>query len=119
MANDPHDPRPTGRVHVTLSGSMRGFDLTLQLDADIRKLDATLGYLSEQGLKVPVKPIAWSYTADGLPICPKHKFPMRKREKQGDTWHSHNCGTEKEPLWCKGYAGPDSPGFFADLEEGR
>ncbi len=27
-----------------------------------------------------------AYTADGLPICPRHGVPMQKREKQGDTW---------------------------------
>ena len=27
-----------------------------------------------------------SYTAEGLPFCPRHGVPMQKREKQGDTW---------------------------------
>ena len=30
-----------------------------------------------------------SYTAEGLPFCPRHGVPMQKREKQGDTWYSH------------------------------
>lgn len=50
-------------------------------------------------------------TPDGLPICPKHGLPMRKREKQGDTWYSHNVGTEEHPMWCRGYAGDNSPGW--------
>lgn len=50
-------------------------------------------------------------TPDGTPLCPKHGVPMRKREKQGDSWWSHNVGTEEQPLWCKGYAGKDSPGW--------
>lgn len=53
----------------------------------------------------------WQTTPDGRPICPKHGVPMKAREKQGDTWYSHNVGTEDKPCYCKGYAGPDSPGW--------
>lgn len=53
------------------------------------------------------------YTADGLPLCPKHGVPMQKREKQGDTWHSHKLADPLtgEVTYCRGYAGPSSPGY--------
>jgi hypothetical protein len=54
-----------------------------------------------------------AYTAEGLPLCPRHGVPMQKREKQGDTWFSHKV-TEPETgqvVYCRGYAGPSSPGF--------
>lgn len=51
------------------------------------------------------------YAPDGSPICSKHGVPMRKREKQGDVWYSHNMGTAEQPVYCKGCAGKDSPGW--------
>lgn len=59
----------------------------------------------------PIDPIAYEYTPDGLPICPKHGIPMTKREKQGDVWYSHNVGTEEFPMYCRGHAGNSSPGW--------
>lgn len=53
----------------------------------------------------------WQRLPDGTPICPKHHAPMRAREKQGDTWYSHNVGTREAPIYCKGYHGKDSPGY--------
>ena len=54
-----------------------------------------------------------SYTAEGLPICPRHGVPMQKREKQGDNWFSHKVTdpTSGEVRYCRGYASPSSPGF--------
>ena len=54
-----------------------------------------------------------SYTAEGLPFCPRHGVPMQKREKQGDLWFSHKVTdpTSGEVSYCRGYASPSSPGF--------
>ena len=54
-----------------------------------------------------------SYTAEGLPFCPRHGVPMQKREKQGDLWFSHKVTdpTSGEVGYCRGYASPSSPGF--------
>ncbi len=54
-----------------------------------------------------------TYTAEGLPICPRHGIPMQKREKQGDTWFSHKVTDPNsgEVIYCRGYASPSSPGF--------
>jgi hypothetical protein len=43
-------------------------------------------------------------TPEGAPICPIHGVPMRKREKQGDTWWSHRLGNGNE--FCRGYGQP-------------
>lgn len=54
-----------------------------------------------------------TYTAEGLPFCPRHGAPMSKREKQGDSWYSHKL-TDPETgqlVYCRGYASASSPGF--------
>ncbi len=54
-----------------------------------------------------------AYTAEGLPICPRHGVPMQKRTKQNDTWFSHKVTDPNsgEVIYCRGYASPSSPGF--------
>lgn len=72
------------------------------------------GYVAHQPqlLSAPVA------TADDLPegwkLCHKHHAGMKQRHKQGDSWNSHNVGTKEQPIWCKGYRGPDSPGYEVD-----
>lgn len=64
-----------------------------------------------KGVEV-VQPVRdWQRTPEGEPICPKHGAVMPLREKQGDTWHSHNVGTEDTPIYCRGYASKNSPGW--------
>ena len=54
----------------------------------------------------------YQYTPEGLPICPKHKEVMKKREKQGDVWYSHAVqGAHGESHYCRGYASKNSPGW--------
>lgn len=55
----------------------------------------------------------WQTTPEGLPICPRHNAVMRRREKQGDVWHSHTIPdpTTGEILYCRGYADKSSRGF--------
>ncbi|MCP4994317.1 MAG: hypothetical protein GY934_11115 [Gammaproteobacteria bacterium] len=59
------------------------------------------------------------YTAEGLPICPKHGVPMQKREKQGDTWYSHKVPdpVTGEVTYCRGYAAPSSPGYAIEPDK--
>lgn len=64
-----------------------------------------------QTMAAQTAPRGWQTLPDGTPICPKHGAPMRLREKQGDTWHSHRVEADGKELWCKGYAGKDSPGY--------
>lgn len=55
----------------------------------------------------------YQWTPEGLPICPKHGEVMKKREKQGDSWYSHRVidPATGEELYCRGYAGKNSPGW--------
>jgi hypothetical protein len=90
-------------VQVSFDGSMS------MLPGAIERLKA-LG--ATPTVSTPAAPLA---AADDLPdgwkLCKKHGAPMRPRNKQGDTWNSHNVGTEDSPCWCKGYRGADSPGY--------
>ncbi len=74
-------------------------------------LDQFCDLLDRRGYAAPSLTQEWQRLPDGTPICPKHHAPMRAREKQGDTWYSHNVGTRDAPIYCKGYHGKDSPGY--------
>jgi hypothetical protein len=117
---DPHDPRPTGEVTLKLAGRYRGFDADIILKVDIRKAAASVAYLEAQGFEPPPRPVEFDRTPEGLPICPRHGVPMKVREKQGDTWHSHKVTTAGgEELFCRGYPGPSSPGYYVEAERER
>jgi hypothetical protein len=77
-------------------------------------LDEAVAYLQARGFSpaptaTDSKELQW--TAEGLPICPKHGEIMKKREKQGDTWYSHNVEANGQKHYCRGYAGKSSPGW--------
>lgn len=78
-----------------------------EVDATIHALEL-LGYRPTSGAGD-----GWQHTAEGIPLCPKHKVPMRLRQKQGDEWWSHQVIDVRtgEELYCRGYAGPTSPGW--------
>lgn len=99
-------------VQVKTSGTLRGFPLEITAHLDVRRLSALVGYLEGIGVEPPHQPAGFELTPDGLPICPRHRVPMRKREKQGDEWHSHKViNGAGEEVYCKGYEAPDSPGW--------
>jgi hypothetical protein len=57
----------------------------------------------------------YTWTPEGLPICPRHQVVMKERKKQGDTWYSHRItAANGDELFCRGYAGKNSPGFDID-----
>jgi hypothetical protein len=90
-----------------------GFTIALQMD--LQDLDTTLADLLARGYR-PTSGSAdgWQRTAEGLPICSKHRVPMRQREKQGDSWYSHSLTDHRtgQPLYCRGYRSPTlSPGW--------
>lgn len=93
---------------------------TLTVTAQGMTIDQFCDLMDDRQYQAPAPlmlaaPIA---TADDLPdgfkLCQKHRAPMRPRNKQNDTWHSHNVGTAEKPCWCKGYRGSDSPGYEVD-----
>jgi len=96
-----------------------GFDVML----DAPSLEAA-DTLIKQLLDMGYKPIASANGAtefprlpDGTFLCPKHGMPLRKREKQGDSWLSHALQRGDQTLYCRGHAyGPrESDGYFVDL----
>jgi hypothetical protein len=105
------------KVEVVTTGICEGFTLQVKILCDPRRLQESLRYLKTKGIEPPPKPLAWEYTADGAPICPRHGVPMRKREKQGDEWHSHKCfDAMGREVYCRGYPGPDSPGYRGTVD---
>lgn len=115
----PASGRPGVPTDVRVAGQIEGYEVTITLHLDsISRLFACVRHLREQGL-TQRRPLTWEYTADNLPICPRHHVVMRRREKQGDVWHSHAVtSSDGEELYCRGYPGPDSPGFAVAPERG-
>jgi CTP:molybdopterin cytidylyltransferase MocA len=79
-------------------------------------LDQLCDMLDKRGYTAAAQTQEWQTLPDGTPICPKHHTPMRKRERQGDTWYSHSAGKDAsgKDVYCKGYHGKDSPGYEVD-----
>jgi hypothetical protein len=79
-------------------------------------LDQLCDMLDKRGYTAAAQTQEWQTLPDGTPICPKHHTPMRKRERQGDTWYSHSAGkgADGKDIYCKGYHGKDSPGYEVD-----
>lgn len=98
---------PSIEIHTTIEHRGRSFTIV----ARNMTLDALCDLLEKRGYSAPAQTQEWQRLPDGTPICPKHHAPMRAREKQGDTWYSHNVGTKDQPIYCKGYHGKDSPGY--------
>lgn len=113
MAMNDTNP-PQAAYQLTVQATIEGVTAPLAISAaSINELRKAIRLLQANNLLAsqPAGPIQWSYTPEGLPICPRHNAPMKKREKQGDCWHSHNLGTEGQPLYCRGYPGKESPGY--------
>ena len=90
-----------------------GFTIAVQVES-IDDLDATIADLQTRGYR-PTSGAGdgWQRTPSGEPLCPRHQVPMRLREKQGDSWWSHQVIDTRtgEELYCRGYAGASSPGW--------
>lgn len=106
------DPEPMlARPTVTLSTVVEHRGRQITITATDMTVDQFCDLLDKRGFTPPAGR-EWRTLPDGTPICPKHGTPMRLREKQGDSWYSHRVhGRGGEELFCKGYAGKESPGF--------
>jgi hypothetical protein len=105
-------PKPNGKPVITISATRDGYPITITFAGSIEQIPNAIERLQQAGCTPPVGGQQWQTLPDGTPICPKHGAPMRLREKQGDSWHSHKViGPSGEELWCKGYRGADSPGY--------
>lgn len=83
---------------------IRGDGVRLEQLSGVAKRLEALGLQSAE-------PMMFDKTPEGLPICPKHRVAMTKREKNGDTWYSHKVLVAGRELYCRGYACNSSPGF--------
>ena len=92
-----------------------GFPIDVELD-DIDDIDRMTAKLISLGYRPAITGDTWQRTPEGLPICPKHGEVMQKREKQGDTWHSHRVVNETtgEVSYCRGYATKNGSGYQVD-----
>ncbi len=101
-----HDALTVSALHPS------GFEIRLQVPS-LDALEPTIADLLQRGYRPARAGDGWQRTPEGLPLCPKHRVPMRQREKQGDTWYSHAVVQPQtgEELYCRGYAGPNSPGW--------
>ena len=105
-------PAPTPPT-IRISAVLEGFTIELSFAGKIDQLPGYIERLRAAGATPTAQPAQqWSYTPEGLPICPKHGAPMKKREKQGDTWFSHVVtASNGDDCYCRGYRGKDSPGY--------
>ena len=100
---------PTIEIQTTVEHRGRSFTVV----ARGYTLDQLCDMLDKRGYQAAAQTQEWQTLPDGTPICPKHHTPMRKRERQGDTWYSHSAGKgpDGKDIYCKGYHGKDSPGY--------
>lgn len=116
---EPEQPKAVERrtVHVTLRGHCEGRALELALDCYVEQIKPVLRKLEKAGVEIDRYILRFDWTADGRPICPKHRIPMSPKEKQGDKWFSHHTTDAHGNIaWCKGYPGPDSPGYHNEID---
>ncbi|HWE35643.1 MAG TPA: hypothetical protein VG406_03660 [Isosphaeraceae bacterium] len=113
-AAEPEDIPPEVHASGLLPG---GLDVTLVYRGTARQLGKVLRQVERSGLAPRARD--FPRTAEGLPIRPRHHIVMKKSEKRGDEWFSHQVkGPRGEELYRRGHAGPDSPGRDAP-NEGR
>lgn len=108
----PARPAPTA-VNLAITAVYQGYTITVAFPGSITQIPSAIERLRAIGATPTAQPAQqWAYTPEGLPICPKHSAPMKRREKQGDTWYSHVVtARDGEDCYCRGYAGKDSPGY--------
>ena len=92
-----------------------GFEVHLQVPS-LEALEPTITELLQRGFRPARSGTLYETTPEGAPICPKHRVPMRLRQKQHEEWWSHRVINRQtgEELYCKGYKSPSSPGWEID-----
>jgi len=105
--------RPAERSAIEIRTSVEHRGRVFTIVATGYTLDQLCDMLDRRGFAPPAQSQQWQTLPDGTPICPKHKTPMKLREKQGDQWYSHCVGKDAggREIYCKGYHGKDSPGY--------
>jgi len=100
-------------VTIRIDAVFEGYAIAVSFEGNLTQLPGAIERLRAAGATPTAQPAQqWSYTPDGLPICPRHGAPMKKRSKQGDEWYSHVVTDSKgDDVYCRGYKGKDSPGY--------
>lgn len=113
------------KIKYTLHGEAFGFAGAAEAEIEgddpgqiTGRFHSFVAALRKSGFAPHAKQPEFVVLPDGNVLCPKHGCAMRKREKQGDEWWSHNMGTESHPLYCRGYPGKDSPGYDVPARRG-
>jgi hypothetical protein len=95
------DENGNRKITARVQGTCQGYHVELEFSIELHHLSAALQRLQHYGITPTAQP--WATTPEGTPICPRHNIPMQKREKQGDTWHSHKITTSGKDYYCRGY----------------
>jgi len=90
-----------------------GWPVDFHIKPGAGNMDKVIAFLQKQKFGPAAGAVPkMQYTPDGLPICPKHQFVMKKREKQGDTWFSHVVeDAAGKQQYCRGHKSKYGPGY--------
>jgi hypothetical protein len=97
---------------VKLKFEFRGFDTMLTLRGEsgaevLPKLEAAITWLGEHGAGGLLTLSSGNGNEPETKVCPLHGVAMKKREKYGDVWWSHQAinPATGEKFWCRGEEG--------------
>jgi hypothetical protein len=108
-------PREPFLVDAEVKCVTDGREVTLSFRCEPRQVRAIIRGFPKVGLEPAHPPLVWDLTPEGLPICPRHRVPMSKHEKQGDVWYNHPVLDDQgRKVPCRGYPGPNSQGYEFD-----
>ena len=73
------------------------------LEEEAKSVDTILASMLQRGYRP--HPTEWPRGPGGNPLCVRHGgIEMQTRERQGDTWYSHQLTTRAGTvLYCRGY----------------
>lgn len=111
MTTPENDDPQRGQIDVEFPCVFEGQAIRVSLRCPAMDLAAALRYLAKHGIEPERAPLQFEWTAEGLPLCPKHGVPMAKRERFGKEWYAHNAGTKERPAWCRGFPDPRTTGY--------
>lgn len=91
---------------ATIKFEFHGFDTLLTLRGEsgaevLPKLEAAITWLSEHGAG-GLLTLSGNGGEPETKVCPIHGVAMKKREKYGDVWYSHQLA---DGSWCRGEEG--------------
>ena len=90
---------------MTLRFELHGYDILFTVRGEsgrdlLGKIGAVLGELDSMGAKPLGGRGNGHSNGIGAKMCPVHNVPLKRRERDGQTWWSHKT----EDGWCRGVA---------------